>query len=435
MKENFMINDAEIASFSLNDMITGFDEDTSAYTHLPAKNPYPHFCFALNIGMTVEEVIEALKNYLSELERGECREVVSIEKKMIEKEYWTKGGVLRHNLLAMRERLEHNKVIMKILKAQRIATIDEFINRIEESYAEVARLLSEIRQRVMNMTRHMYGMFYQYMKSQHDAEPATMAYDEWMMKEGDYSFETLKGRQTWEVEEFLRKNLLRHLRTPVQSEIDKVDVDKVIYWMPCDYDREYLMSDDFRIQCAKFHRFCSWEGDVLKLNYEALGKYLFQNYYKMTEEERQAFFNLDIMVEQINRDIAKVMPETQESARDHTEENIALTNQTTATQQKIKNCIYVMTAEGMLQHLYDYTWVMAVMNQSEDLPSFDTPGSFISYIRALGVVKLPTESSINKAQNKFYGKFPDWVFTGCDQTEADRRINVARRFLSLYRKS
>ena len=70
--------------------------------------------------------------------------------------------MLRHNLLAMRERLEHNKVIMKILKAQRIATIDEFINRIEESYAEVARLLSEIRQRVMNMTRHMYGKFYQY---------------------------------------------------------------------------------------------------------------------------------------------------------------------------------------------------------------------------------------------------------------------------------
>ena len=33
---------AEIASFSLNDMITGFDENTSAYTHLPAKNPYPH---------------------------------------------------------------------------------------------------------------------------------------------------------------------------------------------------------------------------------------------------------------------------------------------------------------------------------------------------------------------------------------------------------
>ena len=434
MKKN-EFNDAEIASFSLNDMITGFDENTSAYAHMPTRNPYSHFCFALNIRMTVEEVIDALRNYLAELERGECREAVSIEKKMIEKEYWTKDGMLRHNLLVMRERLEHNKMIMKILKAQRIATIDEFINCIEESYAEVARLLSEIRQRVMKMTPQMYGMFYLYMKSQHDAEPAITAYDEWMMKEGDYSFETLKGKQTWEVAEFLRKNLLQYWSTPIQNGIEKVDVDKVIYWLPCNYDRDYLMSDDFKIQCARFRKFCSWRGDVLKLDYEVLGKYLFQNYLKMTDEERQTFFDLDLKLELINRDIAKVMPGTQESARDNTEENIAQTNQITATQQKIKNCIYVMTAEGMLQHLYDYTWVMAVMNQSEDLPSFDTPGSFISYIRALGVVKLPTESSINKAQNKFYGKFPDWVFTGCDQTEADRRINVARRFLSLYRKS
>ena len=429
MKENFMINDAEIASFSLNDMITGFDEDTSAYTHLPAKNPYPHFCFALNIGMTVEEVIEALKNYLSELERGECREVVSIEKKMIEKEYWTKGGMLRHNLLAMRERLEHNKVIMKILKAQRIATIDEFINRIEESYAEVARLLSEIRQRVMNMTRHMYGKFYQYMKSQHDAEPATMAYDEWMMKEGDYSFETLKGRQTWEVAEFLRKNLLRHLRTPVQSEIDKVDVDKVIYWMPCDYDREYLMSDDFRIQCAKFHRFCSWEGDVLKLNYEALGKYLFQNYYKMTEEERQAFFNLDIMVEQINRDIAKVMPETKEE-----EDSEQQTEDTEGTMElAIGDAVSKMWAEGTLKNLYDYTWVMMVMNETEWLPSFDTPTSFMNYMRKCGVMSMPSLSNITKYYEKARGEFPNWTFLGADGTETKRRNNVGKRFLNLMR--
>ena len=400
MKENFMINDAEIASFSLNDMITGFDEDTSAYTHLPAKNPYPHFCFALNIGMTVEEVIEALKNYLSELERGECREVV-----------------------------RHNKVIMKILKAQRIATIDEFINRIEESYAEVARLLSEIRQRVMNMTRHMYGMFYQYMKSQHDAEPATMAYDEWMMKEGDYSFETLKGRQTWEVEEFLRKNLLRHLRTPVQSEIDKVDVDKVIYWMPCDYDREYLMSDDFRIQCAKFHRFCSWEGDVLKLNYEALGKYLFQNYYKMTEEERQAFFNLDIMVEQINRDIAKVMPEPkeEEDSEQQTEEIEG------KMELAIGDTVSKMWAEGTLKNLYDYTWVMMVMNETEWLPSFDTPTSFMNYMRKCGVMSMPSLSNITKYYEKARGEFPNWTFLGADGTETKRRNNVGKRFLNLMR--
>lgn len=303
-----VIDDAEEASFSLNGMVVGFDENTSAYAHMPTKNPYSHFCFALNIEMTAEEVIAALKKYLEELERGECREVLCIEKKMMRKEYWAKDGLLRRNLLVLRERLEREKMVSAILRIQNGASYDDFLNRLEDSYAEVARLLSEIHRKMMMMTRKMYGQFYQHLKSQYDAEHVVMEYDEWMMKEGDDTFETLKGKQTLEVAKPLRKGLLGFQRTPIQNEIDKVDINKIIYWMPCDYDRKYLMSDDFRIQCAKFRKFNSWEGDILKLDYEALGKHLFQYYYKMTDEDRQAFFDLDVMVELINKDIAKVMP-------------------------------------------------------------------------------------------------------------------------------
>jgi CRISPR/Cas system-associated exonuclease Cas4 (RecB family) len=207
-------------------------------------------------------------------------------------------------------------MVSKILKLQNGASFDDFLNRLEDSYAEVARLLSEIRQKVMKMPRKMYGQFYQYLKSQYDTEHVVMAYDEWMMKEGDDTFETLKGKQTLEVAKPLRKGLLGFQRTPIQNEIDKVDINKIIYWMPCDYDRKYLMSDDFRIQCAKFRKFNSWKGDILKLDYEALGKHLFQYYYKMTDEDRQAFFDLDIMVELINKDIAKVMPKNEEDGPD-----------------------------------------------------------------------------------------------------------------------
>lgn len=308
-----VIDDAEEASFSLNGMVAGFDENTSAYAHMPTKNPYSHFCFALSIGMTAEEVIEALKKYLAELERGECREVLCIEKKMMRKEYWEKGGLLRRNLLAMRERLEREKMVSAILRIQNGASFDDFLNRLEDSYAEVARLLSEIHRK---MTGKMYGRFYQYLKSQYDIEHVVMAYDEWMMTEGDDTFETLKGKQTLEVAEPLSKELLRFQRTPIQSESDKVDIDKVIYWMPCNYDRKYLRSDDFRIQCAKFRKFNSWEGDILKLDYEALGKHLFQYYYKMTDEDRQAFFDLDVMMELINKDITKVMPKNEEGGPD-----------------------------------------------------------------------------------------------------------------------
>ena len=113
---NSIFDDAEEASFSLNGMLAGFDENTSAYAHMPTKNPYSHFCFAMNIKMTEEEVMPALKNYLTELERGECREVLCIEKKMLQKEYWQKGGLLRRILQAMRERLESKRIIADILE-------------------------------------------------------------------------------------------------------------------------------------------------------------------------------------------------------------------------------------------------------------------------------------------------------------------------------
>lgn len=423
--KNLQIEDAEGASISLNGMLAGFDENTSAYAHMPTRNPFSHFCFALNIGMTVEEIIQRLKKYLSELEQGVCREVLCIEKKMMRKEYWEKGGMLRRNLLAMRGRLERKKMISAILKLGGVTSLDDFLARIDHCYEEVARLLSEIRQKVMKMSRQMYGQFYMYLKSLHDTEPATMAYDEWMMKEGDYSFETLKGRQTWEVAEFLRKDLLRHFRTPVHSEKDDVEVDKVINWMPCDYDREYLTSDEFRIQCAKFHKFCSWEEDVLKLNYEALGKYLFQNYHRMTEEERQAFFELDLMLEMINRDIAKVMPvSAKEKEQVDTKGQMELA---------IGDVVSKMRAEGTLKHLYDYTWVMMLMNETNGLPSFDTPTSFVDYMRQCGVKSMPTRSNITKYYDKARGEFPNWTFDGADGDEAIRRNNVGKRFLNLMR--
>ena len=91
--------------------------------------------------------------------------------------------------------------------------------------------------------------------------------------------------------------------------------------------------------------------------------------------------------------------------------------------------------EGVLKNLYDYTWVMEVMNQTKNMPKFDTPASFITYMEDLGIKRLPSEDTIIKKKNKFIGIFPDWKFTDCDTTEATRRINVGKRFLSLFRKS
>lgn len=101
--------------------------------------------------------------------------------------------------------------------------------------------------------------------------------------------------------------------------------------------------------------------------------------------------------------------------------------------KRIHKTIETLRQEGLLKHLYDFTWVMETMNQTEGLPKFNTPRSYITYMQSLGIKNLPSEDSINRKQNTFSGKFPDWEFSDCDMTEATRRINIGKRFLSIFR--
>ena len=100
---------------------------------------------------------------------------------------------------------------------------------------------------------------------------------------------------------------------------------------------------------------------------------------------------------------------------------------------RIIRCILKLKEEKVLKRLFDYTWVMEVMNQTKDLPKFNTPTSFITYLKNHGIERVPSEDTIEKKQNKLSGTFPNWEFTDCDTTEAMRRINVAKRFLVLLR--
>lgn len=100
---------------------------------------------------------------------------------------------------------------------------------------------------------------------------------------------------------------------------------------------------------------------------------------------------------------------------------------------RIKRAILQLKAEDNIKHLYDYTWVMAAMNDSDGLPNFSSPQSFVTFLQRLGIDNLPSESSIKKKYEKMLGKFPDLTFLDADKTESDRRISVGKRFLNIYR--
>lgn len=110
---------------------------------------------------------------------------------------------------------------------------------------------------------------------------------------------------------------------------------------------------------------------------------------------------------------------------------------TSTADRLIKQAIETMMDEGVIKHSYDLAFVMLLMKETDGLPRFDSPNSFLTYISDLGIDDLPGEDSIKKKLSATFGKYPAWTFTdqkGKDATEAKRRNNVASRFLSLYRK-
>lgn len=103
----------------------------------------------------------------------------------------------------------------------------------------------------------------------------------------------------------------------------------------------------------------------------------------------------------------------------------------------LSNIIRKLYDEDVLKKMGDWGLLMTAMNQTDGLPCFDTPSSFITYLAdtlQLSDIELPSESSVSKMVRKMRGMFPDWTFTDTkDTTEVNRRINVGKRLVSAAR--
>jgi ASC-1-like (ASCH) protein len=96
----------------------------------------------------------------------------------------------------------------------------------------------------------------------------------------------------------------------------------------------------------------------------------------------------------------------------------------------------VAAEKGVIIKQYDYSWLYLAINEGclKDIPPFRSVDSFRQQLEEAGIQNIPSNSTISSKQGCQLKKFPDWSFTDCDVTEAQRRINVVRRFLSLYNK-
>ena len=80
-------------------------------------------------------------------------------------------------------------------------------------------------------------------------------------------------------------------------------------------------------------------------------------------------------------------------------------------------------------------YAMVQQEQLKGVEKFHSVDSFRQYLINMGIKDVPSNSTISGRYGCLRHNFPDWVFSdGCDATEAQRRINIAKRFLCLFLK-
>ena len=162
-----------------------------------------------------------------------------------------------------------------------------------------------------------------------------------------------------------------------------------------------------------------------------------KEHYSFTRQNRESCDLYDVLTDTLHEMFHAIKATEDENLDVVNNENIEDYSEIeyTFVDERVKFAIQSVINENLIKHKYDYTWLMQVMIETDELPNFDSPQSFLTYLSRLELDQnLPEQSSIKKEYSKLSGKFPNWVFSNKDTTESIRRINVAKRFLSAFRK-
>lgn len=406
---------------NLRKKLNAFDEGMSVYCALLKDEEDILIPFAISMYVTICKITELLHRYLADLDRHECREALGNDiGKMMNLEYLMKGGKLKRDMEALAKISLKDHGYEIIIKGFKPETTMDLYQAIEKKVLEMIDLLKEVDRKLSEAPISLYGQFYDYQKSLCDRSPVETMYATYKRNVGVPTYDLLKDKQIFEVAELLKRKVLRFTQEPSQRETACVDLDTIRLHLP----PGYVLPEGFEKCCARFKRFCSCDGNILKMDRNKYGNYLFQYFYDLTPEERQDLISLDILLDLIHQDMMRLSKEKKE-----------VNEPVVEVDERVRAAIETMKEEKVILHLYDYTWVMAVMNETQGLPSFDSAQSFLTYLESLGIDSLPDVSNVKKEYNKMSDKFPDWKFQNKDKTESDRRINVAKRFLNLYRKA
>lgn len=96
-----------------------------------------------------------------------------------------------------------------------------------------------------------------------------------------------------------------------------------------------------------------------------------------------------------------------------------------------------LKTDGVLQHLYDYAWIMVAIcdGMIEGIGGFRSAQSFMDYLKGLGISPIPSRSTLNTFSRRVVGRYPKWEFADTDDAfETNRRKGVVKHLIQVLKE-
>ena len=231
------------------------------------------------------------------------------------------------------------------------------------------------------------------------------------------------------IADFINSGVLRLALGACDIEQDDVNVEQFKKQLPHDYP----CVKDFDVLCTIFSRTIGWQGDILIPNYDCAGLFIFQHWNELSEEQINAIFRLDKMLELIQEEIQNLPENETDPAPAEVED-------------RIRECIALLMKEqfgdeplfniqGHWQAVYRILVDKGYCRDS-DFDGFDV---FIQRVMPSKVNKPYTKASVKQiSQTDFAKPFEEWKFdsqTSKTRRPFDRMVSIATRFKQILEEN
>lgn len=283
--------------------IKKFCDGMIVYDHLLEDEGAIHIPFALSFYVTITTIVGQLKQFLIDLKNHVCHEIpdinihqMDVDKIMSPKFKWDMKGF---GNITMRELLE--KLFGPLLDKTPL----EFFYAIRDNVVQMVQHVVEIRKVLDDSKPELFGQYICRRIREGNYDDVKEEYHKGKKNHCEITMEMLQEKQEQVLKRYLDKGIMRFAKRPTKMKMQIVDYDFHIAHQ--DYDLEDVK--EYKMAYTQMMDYATRNEEMLCVNYNKYGKYVFTNYDKFSEGQKPALLELCVILDLIHKDMVELKPE------------------------------------------------------------------------------------------------------------------------------